>query len=157
VNGKSLGRGSNSDRYLFTFPNVAWEPGEIKAVSYVGGKPVASQVKHTAGAPVALRLTAITGPGGLRADGSDIALVDVEAVDANGERCPTYQRTLQFELEGPAVWRGGYNSGRTNSIGQDHLDLECGINRVAVRAGRQPGLVTIRARADGLKSGSVSL
>src|SRR5262249_12716499 len=38
VNGKSLGRGSNSDRYLFTFANVAWEAGEIKAVSYVGGK-----------------------------------------------------------------------------------------------------------------------
>ncbi len=41
VNGKSLGRGKVSNRYLFTFPDVAWEPGEIKAVAYIKGKPVA--------------------------------------------------------------------------------------------------------------------
>jgi beta-galactosidase len=157
VNGKSFGRGKNSDRYLFTFVDVPWEAGEIKAISYVGGKPVASQVKRTAGPPVAVRLTPMTGPGGLRADGSDVALVDVEAVDASGERCPTFQKQVEFELEGPAIWRGGYNSGKTNSINRDHLDLECGVNRVAVRAGRQSGLVTIRARCDGLKPASVTL
>ena len=32
ANGKSLGHGKVSDRYLFTFPDVAFEPGEIKAV-----------------------------------------------------------------------------------------------------------------------------
>jgi beta-galactosidase len=157
VNGKSFGRGKNSDRYLFTFADVPWEAGEIKAVSYVGGKPVVSQVKRTAGQPVALRITSITGPGGLRADGSDVALFDVEAVDANGERCPTFQKQVAFELEGPAIWRGGYNSGKTNSINQDHLDLECGINRVAVRAGRQSGVITIRARCDGLKPASATV
>jgi beta-galactosidase len=157
VNGKSLGRGKNSDRYLFTFADVLWEAGEIKAVSYVGGKPVASQVKRTAGPPVALRLTPMTGPGGLRADGSDVALVDVEAVDAGGERCPTFQKQVEFELEGPAIWRGGYNSGKTNSINQDRLDLECGVNRIAVRAGRQSGLITIRARCEGLNPASITL
>ena len=33
VNGKSLGHGKVSDRYLFTFPDVAFSPGEIKAVA----------------------------------------------------------------------------------------------------------------------------
>jgi beta-galactosidase len=47
VNGKSFGHGKNSDRYVFTFADVPWETGEIKAVSYVGGKPVTSQVKRT--------------------------------------------------------------------------------------------------------------
>ena len=42
VNGRSLGKGKVSDRYLFTFPDVAWEPGEIKAVAYTGGKAVAT-------------------------------------------------------------------------------------------------------------------
>ena len=32
-----------------------------------------------------------------RADGSDVALVDVEAVDAQGERCPTFERAVAFE------------------------------------------------------------
>jgi hypothetical protein len=92
VNGRSLGHGKVSDGYLFTFPDVAWEAGEISAVAYAGGKPVATQSKHTIGPPVALRMTPITGPGGLHADGSDIALIDVEAVDAKGDRCPTFQQ-----------------------------------------------------------------
>jgi len=47
VNGRSLGHGSVSDQYLFTFPDVQWEPGEIKAVAYIGGKPVATQSRRT--------------------------------------------------------------------------------------------------------------
>jgi beta-galactosidase len=157
VNGKSLGNGSRRDQFLFTFPNVPWAAGEIKAVALVGNKMVATQVKRTAGAPVALRLTPITGPGGWRADGADVALVDVEAVDANGERCPTLERRVDFESTGPARWLGGYESGRTNSIFQTHLKLECGINRVALRAGRTPGVVRLTVLGDGLQSGSVTM
>jgi beta-galactosidase len=156
VNGKPLGRGKVSDRYLFTFPDIAFEPGEIKAVAYLKGKPAATQVIHTAGPPVSLRLTPITGPGGLKADGSDVALIDVEAVDAKGERCPTFQQRVDFICTGPAIWRGGYNSGKTNSINNTYLDLECGINRVAVRSLLQPGTITVTAKCDGLKSGNVT-
>jgi beta-galactosidase len=157
VNNKSLGHGKVSDRYLFTFPGVAWEPGEIKAVASTDGKVVVTQSKHTVGPPVALRLTPITGPGGLRADGSDILLIDVEAVDAKGERCPAFEQRADFDMTGPGTWRGGYNSGRTNSINKNFLNLECGINRVAVRAGRTPGKITVAARCDGLKPGSVTV
>ena len=155
VNGKSLGHGENSDRYLFAFQNVEWQPGDIKAVAYKDGNPVATNSLHTVGTPVALKLTPLTGPGGLLANGSDVALIDVEAVDANGERCPTFQKRLDFEIEGPGIWRGGYNSGKTNSINNLFLDLECGVNRVSVRSTRTPGAITVRAKCDGLKSGSV--
>jgi beta-galactosidase len=157
VNGKSLGHGQKSERYLFTFAKVAWEPGEIKAVAYVAGKPVASQVKHTVGEPVALRLTPMTGPCGLQADGEDVALFDVEAVDSHGERCPTFQRRVDFEISGPAVWRGGYNSGKTDSINHPYLDLECGINRVAIRATRSPGAIELVAKAAGLKPAAITV
>ena len=156
VNGTSLGHGKVSDRYLFTFTAVAWAPGEIRAVATRGGKVVAAQTKRTAGAPAALKLTSITGPGGLRADGADVALIDVEAVDANGERCPTVQQRVNFETDGPGVWRGGYNSGKINSINHPFLDLEAGINRVAVRATRTAGTITVRAQSAGLKSGNVT-
>jgi beta-galactosidase len=157
VNGRSLGRGKVSDRYLFTFPDVLWVPGEIKAVSYIGDRPVATQSKHTVGPAVALRVTPITGPGGLRADGSDVALIDVEAVDARGDRCPTFQKRVDFKIEGPGTWRGGYNSGKINSINNPYLDLECGINRVAVRAGREPGQIVVRARCEGLTSATMTI
>jgi beta-galactosidase len=157
LNGKSLGFGKQSDRFLFTFPDLSWAPGELKAVASRNGKAIASQIRRTAGAPVALRLTPITGPGGFRSDGSDIGLIDVEAVDAQGERCPTFQRRVDFAVEGPGVWRGGYNSGKTNSINNRFLDLENGINRVAIRAGRESGRIIVRATCPELKPARVTI
>jgi beta-galactosidase len=157
VNGKSLGRGAVSERYLFTFPDVPFEPGEIKAVAYRNGRSVATQALRTAGAPAALKLTPITNAGGLCADGSDVALVDVEAVDANGERCPTFQQRVDFECRGPGIWRGGYNSGKTNSINNLYLDLESGINRVAIRSMLQSGKIIVSAQCAGLQSGTVEI
>ena len=55
------------------------------------------------------------------------------------------------------IWRGGYNSGKTNSINNPYLDLECGINRVAVRSTLKSGAITITAKSDGLKSGSLTI
>jgi len=157
LNGQSLGLGKRSDRYLFTFPETTFAPGELKAVAKHDGKIVATDSKRTAGAPVALRLTAMTAPGGLRADGSDIALIDVEAVDAQGQRCPTVQPRVDFTFSGPGTWRGGYNSGKLDSTNNLFLDLEAGINRVAVRAGRNPGKLIINARSAGLTAASVEI
>jgi beta-galactosidase len=157
LNGKSLGRGKVSDRYLFTFPDIAWEPGEIKAVAYRQGRAVATQLKQSVGSAVALRLTPMTGGGGLLADGSDVALIDIEAVDARGQRCPTFQQRVEFALEGPGIWRGGYNSGRTNSVNHAFLDLECGINRAAVRSTPEAGAIIVHARSDGLKAANITL
>jgi beta-galactosidase len=157
LNGNSLGQGKVSDRFLFAFPAVAWEAGEVKALASHEGKPVVSQTKHTIGPAVSLHIASIQGPTGFLADGSDVALFDVEAVDAKGERCPTFQQRVDFDLAGPGVWRGGYNSGKTNSINNAFLDLECGINRVAVRSTRVAGLVTLTARCEGLKTATFAL
>ena len=157
LNGKSLGFGKVSDRFLFTFPDVSWEPGELKAEASSKDKVLASQTKHTVGGPVALRLTPITGPKGFLADGSDVALLDVEVVDAKGERCPTVQQRVDFDCNGPAIWRGGYNSGKAHSINNSYLDVECGVNRVAVRSTLQPGEITITARSAGLQPATITL
>jgi beta-galactosidase len=157
VNGRSLGHGAVSDRYLFTFPGVTWEAGEIKAVALFDGKPVATDSKHTVGPAVALKMTPITGPGGLRADGSDIVLIDVEAVDAQGDRAATFQKRVDFDIEGPGVWRGGYNSGKIKSINNPYLDLEAGINRVSVRATRRAGDIIVQVKGEGLKPARLTI
>ena len=160
VNGKSLGFGKPSPDgpYIFIYNDVTWEPGEIKAVGLNERKIAATHTLRTAGPAVALRMTSITNPnGGLRADGSDILLIDVEAVDAKGERCPTFQQRVDFETKGEGIWRGGYNSGKTNSINNTFLDLECGINRVAVRATRTAGKITVKATCQGLKPATLSV
>ncbi len=157
LNGRSLGIGKSSGPYLFVFPDLIWEPGELKAVARAEGRELKTQIKRSAGVPVALRLTPLRGPSGFQADGSDVMLVDVEAVDAKGERCPTFQRRLDFSVDGPAIWRGGYNSGKIHSIGQTSLDLECGVNRVALRSTRTAGPVVLKATCEGLPAASLHI
>jgi beta-galactosidase len=156
VNGRAVGRAKPTDRFLFTFPDVAFEPGQITATAFTASRVVATDVRPTAGRPVALRLTPVAGPRGLQADGADVLLVDVEAVDAEGRRVPTLEQRVDFELQGPAVWRGGYNSGRVGSINHPNLDLEAGINRVAVRSTLRPGEVTLRATSHGLRPATLT-
>jgi beta-galactosidase len=157
VNGVSKGYGVRSNTYLFTFNSVAWESGAIRAVGYNGGVAAAEQQKQTAGTPYRVRLNPITGPGGLRADGSDVALVDAEVVDSAGNRCPTWQGRIDFAIAGPGVWRGGYNSGKIDSINHLYLDLECGVNRIAIRSSLTPGTITLTGTIPGLVSDTIAI
>src|SRR5262249_28163529 len=144
--------------FLFTFPHVAWAPGSLRAVGYdAGGREVSRHEIATTGPATAVRLTPHTSPLGWRADGADLALVDVEAVDAQGRRVPDALNLIHFALDGPAVWRGGIAQGPGNYILSRDLPLEGGINRVALRAGPAPGPVRLTARADGLTEASLTL
>jgi beta-galactosidase len=158
LNGKSLGFGEQSYRFLYTFKNVAWQPGKLQAVSYdASGKKVSEAEHQTAGAPAALRLTNIASPTGLHANGADLALVQVEVVDAQGRRCPTELRTINFTLTGPAEWRGGIAQGPDNYILSKSLPVEGGVNRVLLRATTKAGTIKLQATAEGLPATSISL
>lgn len=158
VNGRYVGRAEPKDRFLYRFAGVDFSPGEIRAVTRDrGGYNEFEATKRTAGPAVALRLTPLVGPDGWRADGADIALVDVEAVDANGERVHTFQQRVDFSVNGPAVWRGGYNSGKIDSINHPWLDLEAGVNRVSLRSTSESGEVTLTAQAGGLRAAELKL
>lgn len=158
VNGKSLGQGLKSDGFLFAFSNVKWERGTIAAIGYdSSGKVVAEDSIVTTGEPVALRLTAVERPTPFVADGHDVALVQVEVVDALGNRCPTALNMIHYEVNGPAEWRGGIAMGPDNYILSKSFPVEGGVNRFLLRATTQPGTVTVTATADGLKPATLSL
>jgi beta-galactosidase len=158
LNGKSLGAKSDPDHgYIFAFEQVAFAPGTLRAVVKLNGKVAAEHVLSTAGAPAGLKLTPIVGPEGWRADGADIVLIDVEVVDAKGHRCPTDDARVDFAIAGPGVWRGGYNSGKTDSTNNLWLNTELGINRAAVRATREAGVVTVTAKREGLTGAKAEL
>ncbi|GGB21394.1 glycoside hydrolase family 2 protein [Puia dinghuensis] len=151
INGRSLGWGKQSNRFLFTFPDVEWQPGTISATGYdARGKPLCSASHETAGKPAAIRLTLHTAPNGFKADGADLVLVQVEVTDAQGRRCPTDLSTIHFELTGPAEWRGGMAQGPDNYILSRDLPVECGVNRVLLRSTTKPGAVVLKATAEGL-------
>jgi hypothetical protein len=151
VNGVSKGFGEQNSRFLFTFKNIEWQPGAIKAIGYeADGKKVTEDVKRTAGAPAAIRLTPHTGPNGFIADGADIAIVDVEVVDENGNRCPTALNLINFALSGEVEWRGGIAQGPDNYILSKSLPVEGGVNRVLIRSTTKAGRIVLQASSAAL-------
>ncbi len=158
ANGKSLGKSSTPrNGYIFEFPQITFEPGEISAVATANGKIVAQDEIETVSEPKAIKLTPHVGPNGLQADGSDVVFYDVEVVDAQGRRCPTDDARVDFKVDGPAIWRGGYNSGKPGSVNNLYLDTECGINRVSIRSTLMPGTITLTATRDGLEPAAVKM
>lgn len=157
LNGKEISGLKRDYNFLFTAEGVAFEPGKIEAVGYNAGKEVARYAIQTAGQPAAIRLSKIENPSGWKADGADVALVQIEVVDAQGRRCPLANDMIHYELEGPAEWRGGLAQGLDNYILAKDFPVECGVNRAIIRSTTTPGKVTLKASAEGLKGAEISL
>jgi len=159
VNGVSQGRNATpSNRYIFSFPDIAWAPGTIQAVGYNSSDTqVCEHQIETAGAPDRIRLTPIVAPGGLQANGSDVAMFEFEVLDANNRRCPTDEARVNFTMSGPGIWRGGYNSGVVGSINNLYLKTEAGVNRVFVRSTLTAGTITVTATRGDLTPATVSV
>jgi hypothetical protein len=139
LNGRSLGKGQRSDSFLFSWKAIAFAPGMLRAVATHADGKTSEFSLSTTGPAVALKLTPHVSPRGFVMDGADIALVDVEAVDAQGRRVPVDASKVHFDLQGPALWRGGIAQG--DSQGK-------------VRAGQTEGeaVVTKAHGADGTTS-----
>jgi len=158
INNVSAGYGVKSDGFLFTFKDIHWKAGTIMATGYdKAGKQICITKIVTAGNPSALRLKAITHPKGMQANGQDLALIEVEVVDENGNRCPVAMNMINFSLEGEAAWRGGIAQGPGNYILSKNLPVECGVNRILIRATNKAGVINIKASSAGLSSAVLQL
>ena len=178
LNGRSLGKGRQSYRYLHIFDDVAYEPGSLEAVGSDGSR----YRLETAGEPFQLRLKAIENPEGTKADGADMVLFEVEVVDKEGRRCPLDDRQVSFSLWGEAQWIGGIGTRHNkemqrpdenrpaglldaaatknisdNYVGSMVLPVECGVNRVLVRTTTHAGEIHLSACAEGLKPAYVEV
>ena len=147
LNGRSLGKGKQHYRYLYVFDNVSFEPGMLEAVGSDGSR----YKLETVGEPYQLKLTTIENPQGIKADGADMVLVQVEVVDKQGRRCPLDNRMIHFSLWGEARWIGGIETDAMS------LPVECGVNRVLLRTTTNAGEINLAVYADGVKPAYVSL
>lgn len=156
VNGRSKGFGKQDYRFLFTFDSIQWEKGVIEAVSY--DEKMQELSRHsisTIGEPKRLKMTLMHGPNGVFADGADIAMVQIEVVDENGNRCPLANDMIKFDLQGPAEWRGGIAQAEDNYVLAKELPVECGITRVMIRSTDQSGKIKLKAEAKGLETNAI--
>lgn len=153
VNGRSQGRQSKSaDRLHCIWRGVAFEPGEITAVSYKDGREVARVTHRTAGAPSALRLTADRRA--IESDGYDLAFVTVDAVDDKGNFCPTAMDGLQFEVEGAGELVGVDNGNAAGGqcLKGDRMNLFNGKALAIVRSKRGVrGAILLTVEGDRVK------
>ena len=172
VNGKSKGVVTKPDHaFVYAFTNVdVTESGKAEVVARdKTGKEIARHAVKSFVGDGRIETKVTTGPKGWLADGSDIAMIDIRLVDANGTIHPFASDKITFELSfkpdsqlptlnsqlptsNSPVFMGGWNSGvfgEASPIGKDFVNLECGMARVFVKAGRSPGKAMLKWKTVG--------
>lgn len=159
LNGNEVGKDSVAYHFLHVFADIPFQAGVLRAVSFnEQGEELSSDILETAGDPVALKITNVQDHQ-LVGDGADMALLQVEAVDAEGRRNPLAHQQLCFSIGGPIEWIGGIgkDADGTNCVRSLSLPLECGVNRVLVRSSGGEGEAVVRVSAEGLGETSIVL
>jgi len=128
---------------------VKYEPGSIEARGSKDGKVVLTERRETTGPAVAIRLTADRIE--IDADGEDVAILKVEALDKEGRAVPTADNLIAFKVSGDGALIGVGN-GDPNCQESDKApkrSLFNGLAQVIVQAGWRPGEILIEAAKSG--------
>ena len=159
VNGVSAGR-----KKVAHLSHVEWkvkyQPGSIEARGIRDGKVVLTDKRETTGAPATIRLTADRST--IQADGEDLAILKVEALDSAGRPVPTADDLIQFRITGPGAIIGVGN-GDPNCQESDKEPLRSlynGLGQVIVQASKTPGQIVVEGSTKGrprLESGTVTI
>jgi len=148
VNGKSLG--SQKVPHLGHVEwKVKYEAGAIEARGTRGGAVVLTEKRETTGAPVAIRLTADRSE--INADGEDVAILKVEAVDKDGRPVPTASNLVGFKVAGNGALIGVGNGDPNcqESDKEPRRSLFSGLAQLIVQSTKEPGEIQIEATKEG--------
>ena len=145
-------------RFRLMWNDVKYVPGEIRVVAYdAEGKAQMEKVVKTAGKPHHIELA--TYRTSLAADGKDLAYVTAKVVDKDGNLCPLDRRILNFAVSGAGSYRAAANGDPTclDLFHEPKMHAFGGMLTVIVQAGENPGNVTLKVSAKGLKPASLVL
>jgi beta-galactosidase len=148
LNGKSLGR-QKVPHLGHVEWKVKYEPGVIEARGSKDGKVVLTEKRETTGAAVAIRLTADRME--LYADGRDVAMVTVEALDKEGRPVPTASNLIGFKVvgEGALLGVGNGDPNCQESDKEPKRSLFNGLAQLIVQSTRHAGEIHIEAVKEG--------
>jgi beta-galactosidase len=156
VNGKSLG--SQKVPYLGHVEwKVKYEPGVIEARGSKEAKVVLTEKRETTGAAVAIRLTADRME--LNADGQDVAMVTVEAIDKDNRPVPTASNLIGFKVagEGALLGVGNGDPNCQESDKESKRSLFNGLAQLIVQSTRNAGEIHIDAVKEGWNGSELTL
>lgn len=166
VNGKSYGRKSRYEKYRvlesnyrFLWPEVVYEPGELKVVAYDRkGEVLDEKSVFTSGEMEQIALTADRPS--LKADGDDMAFITLKIVDKDGNLCPRANVQMNFEVEGPGKIEGLCNGDATSleSFKGSSMKTFNGMLVIYLRSeDGGEGPIRLKASGEGLESETVEL
>ncbi len=124
---------------------VAYAPGTLEARGRKDGKVVLTAKRETTGKIAELRLT--PDRAAIDADGEDVAVLRVEAFDAQGRAVPTADDLVHFKVtgEGALIGVGNGDPNCQESDKEPKRSLFNGLAQVIVQAGKTPGEIVIEA------------
>jgi len=152
LNGRPLGtRPVEKNRHLRW--NVQYEPGTLEAVGYRNGRILKSKTETTG---PAFELVVSPHKTTALANGTDVVVVNVHAIDSGGREVPTASNRVKFRLTGDAriigVGNGDPSSHEADKCpdGKWQRALFSGKCQVILQMGEKPGIVKLEAEAEGL-------
>ncbi|KAK4183150.1 glycoside hydrolase superfamily [Podospora australis] len=161
VNGKSQGRQKKAQyTYRFRWDKVAYEAGEVRVVTYKGGKEWATASIRTTGAASNLQLSTYQNRTSIKADGSDLSFVSVAVADDKGDVVPTAEPNITFSVKGPGEIVTTDNGDPTDMVAFPSKERKAfrGLALAIVRAkAGASGPITVTASASGLKTAEIVL
>jgi len=154
VNGESVGRMKAVPFEYFEW-EVVYHPGSLEARGYNNGQQVASQLIETTTAPE--KLTLASDVDYLKADGCDVAVVNVAIRDSSGRVVPTANNYVQFFVEGPGKIIGTGN-GDPSCHDPENTNQRRAFNgycQVLVQSGKAAGEIRLKAISETLPGSTV--
>lgn len=155
LNGTSLGKQAVTPLHHLEW-KVKYTPGRLVAKGTRKGKAIEA-LRETTGEPAAIRLTADRAT--LTADNTDLAVITVEIVDAQGRVVPTAGNKITFALSGPAELIGVGN-GDPSCHEPDQASSRSAFNGLAqalVQTTHTAGEIVLTAQSPTLKAARVVL
>lgn len=153
LNGKSLGRKKKAPlEYRIRWNDVVYQPGELRVVAYKNGKPWATDVQKTTGAPAKLTIKADRNK--ITANGDDLSYITVTVADHDGLLVPRSHNRISFEISGPGEIVATDNGDATDleSFQATNKKAFNGLCLVVVRTKRgEKGTITVQATSAGLE------
>ncbi|HEY0794593.1 MAG TPA: DUF4982 domain-containing protein, partial [Acidisarcina sp.] len=148
VNGASAG-----SQKVLPLTHVEWKvkyaPGLIEARGMKDGKVVMVEKRETSGKAASIRLSADRST--IDADGEDVAVLRVEALDKEGRAVPTADTMIHFRVTGAGTLIGVGNGDPNcqESDKEPRRSLFNGLAQMIIQSTKTAGTITVEASSGG--------
>ncbi|MFD1256891.1 beta-galactosidase GalA [Mucilaginibacter terrae] len=156
VNGKTLGKKKIEPFDYFEYDAI-YQPGRLEVKGFKQNKLITKEVIETTNKPSLLALVSDTQT--LKANGTDVAIVNIAVKDNKGRVVPTADNLVKFSIAGPGRIIGVGN-GDPSSHDPEKSNQRKAFNgycQVLIQTNKSPGKILLKATSANLRDAEVIL